>query len=270
MDNAEAIQEVANLARGSAVASLVAADGREFIITPEGSKVETVPSVNPPLPDHIRQGVTFDSAASFADYIGAFKTVNTRLFVSAGLTKMVALFDYHAVDGKPAQLGHRAVYPMPVSEEWKRWTGIDGQALPQAKFAEFLEENLEDVVVPDGAALLEASTYLQAKKKVEFKSGVRLANGDVQLTYDETTEAGGRGQVNVPTEIEIGIPVFFGGDRYRVRAFFRWRIADEGKLFFTIALHRRQMILHDAVQAAAKVVGEATGLAPFFGLPDGR
>lgn len=263
----EAIQEITDLGRRSAATVVKAADGREFIVTPENSNVEQVASVNPALPDHVRQQVSFDTSESFADYVNTFKGANTRLFVSVAQTKMVAEIDYHPAAGTPAQRGHRAAWPMPVSEEWKRWTGIDGQPLPQARFAEFLEENLADVVEPTGAALLEVATYLQAKKKVEFKSGVRLANGDVQLTYDETTEAGGRGQVNVPTEITLGLPVFFGGERYKAKAFLRWRITDDGKLTFIVALHRRQMILQDAVQAAAKIVGAAVGLPPLFGMP---
>jgi uncharacterized protein YfdQ (DUF2303 family) len=267
MLDATAIKEIADLGREATSHVVPLVDGRSILVIPEGCKTEKIEAVNPVLTDHIRQAVRLESAASFVAYVNDFKTANSRLFVSAGGQRMTAELDYHAAPGTAAQRGHRADWSMPLSEEWKRWTAIDGQPQPQQKFAEFIEENLEDVREPEGAKLLEIATYLQAKKKVTFESGLRLSDGNVQLTYKEDSEHSTRGNLAVPTEIKLGIPVFFGGAPYAVRAFLRWRISDEGKLAFTVVLHRRQMILQDAVQEAAKVVSEQTGLPALFGGP---
>lgn len=264
-----AIQKIADLDADGVGRSVTTQDGREHVFAPPGWQHRVIEPVDKPLSDHIRQAVSLDDAASFAAYVNTFKTPRSRLFVSVAHHSMSALLDYHAAAeageaGKPDYLDHRASYTMPFSEEWSRWARVDGVAMPQAKFAEFLEENLQDIVEPAGASVLEVALQLQSKKKVQFDSGVRLQDGSTQLTYREEVEAGTKGNVKIPTEFVIGIPVFFGGDRYKIKAFLRYRI-EEGKLAFHIVLHRKQFILQDAVQTTAKLVGEQTGLEPLFG-----
>ena len=273
MLDADAINAIAHLDNDGVGCSVTTQDGRERVFTPPGWNERVVEPVDAVLSGHIRQFVRLDDAASFAAYVNAFKTGNSRLFVSVQRHNMSALLDYHAPsDGKaagsPDYLHHVAGYEMPFSEEWTRWTRIDGQPLPQIKFAEFLEENLADIVDPAGASVLEVALNLQSKKKVQFDSGIRLQDGTTQITFREEMESGGKGALVVPTEFTIAIPVFFGGDRYKIKAFLRYRI-EEGRLTFHIALHRKQFMLQDAVQEAAKAVGEATGLMPLFGSASG-
>ncbi|WP_232629133.1 DUF2303 family protein [Methylobacterium sp. Leaf118] len=264
-----AIQKIADLDADGVGKVVGTQDGRERVFSPPGWNERVVEPIDKPLSSHIRQVVALEDAASFAAYVNAFKTLRSRLFVSVSHHSMTAHLDYHAAAngdeaGKPDYLDHKASYTMPFSEEWTRWSRVDGVAMPQAKFAEFLEENLQDIVEPAGASVLEVALQLQSKKKVQFDSGVRLQDGSTQLTYREEVEAGTKGNVKIPTEFVIGIPVFFGGDRYKIKAFLRYRI-DEGKLAFHIVLHRKQFVLQDAVQTTAKAVGEETGLSPLFG-----
>ena len=63
--------------------------------------------------------------------------------------------------------------------------------MTQVDFARFLEENMPDVVEPDSAELLEVALTFEAKKSVEFSSGVRLANGQIQFQYDEVSPGHG-------------------------------------------------------------------------------
>lgn len=269
MLDADAIREIAHLDADGVGKSITTQDGKERVFSPPGWNERIVESVDAPLSGHIRQSVRLDDAASFADYVNAFKTSRTRLFVSVSQHAMRALLDYHSpasgeTAGSADYLHHTAVYEMPFSEEWSRWNRIDGQPLAQMKFAEFLEENLADIVDPAGASVLEVALNLQSKKKVQFDSGVRLQDGTTQLTFREEMESGGKGNLTVPTEFTIAIPVFFGGDRYKIKAFLRYRI-EEGRLTFHIALHRKQFMLQDAVQQSAKAVGEQTGLSPLYG-----
>lgn len=263
MLDADAVQKIADLS-GDHVGKVVpTGDGRQLVFVPEGFKIETVQPVNPVLPDHIRQSVRLDDGASFIAYVNTFKSEATRLFVDVNAARLTADLDYHKPASAQSQRAHLARYDMPRAEEWKRWNDIDGKSIPQAQFAEFLEENLDDIVDPAGAAVLEVATRLQAKKKVEFDSGIRLQDGAVQLTYREETDTG-KGQMVIPSEIMLGIPVFFGGDRYKLKAFLRYRI-EEGKLTFKIVIHRKAFIVQDAVREAAAAVATATELVALFG-----
>jgi uncharacterized protein YfdQ (DUF2303 family) len=268
MLEASAVQEISKLASDGVGRVVETQDGRQRVFSPPEWQERVVDPIDKPL-THIKQAVALDDADSFAAYVNAFKTDRSRLFVSVASHAMTALLDYHAAadkaePGKPDYLAHKASYVMPFAEEWRRWNAIDGQNLPQMKFAEFLEENLQDIVEPDGASVLEVALQLQAKKKVQFESGVRLQDGNTQITFKEETEAATRGNLKIPTEFAIGIPVFFGGARYRMKAFLRYRI-EEGRLNFRVDLHRKQFMLQDAVQSAAAAVGEQTGIAPLYG-----
>lgn len=263
------IQEIAKLDDEGVGRLVKTQDGRERVFSPPEWQESVVDPIDTPLSGHIRQRVKLDDADSFSAYVNTFKTEHSQLFVSIERHNMTALLDYHAASGngdagKPDYLDHRAVYEMPFSEEWARWTRIDGVPMPQVKFAEFLEENLADIVEPAGASILEVALQLQQKKKVQFDSGIRLQDGSTQLTYREEVENAGKNNMVVPTEFTIGIPVFFGGDRYKLKALLRYRI-EEGKLTFHIVLHRRQFVLQAAVKATAAKVGEATGFSPLYG-----
>lgn len=208
-----------------------------------------------PKPAYAKAGVKARTVASLIAYVGRHGGEASAIFGDVEAGRIQAVIDYLSKDNEAAHKAHVCEYNAPFSEEWKRWTGIDGKKMPQAEFARFIEENREDIVSPDGATMLELAKTLDAKRKVSFKSGMRLDNGDYDLEYkDETTATGGGidGKIAIPSEIELGVPVFYGGDRYKVKALFRYRIED-GKLVMWVDLHRakhiRDAAFNDIIEA---------------------
>lgn len=127
--------------------------------------------------------------------------------------------------------------------QWKKWKAIDGQMLPQVQFAEFVDDNLGDIVTPTGADMLEIAQYLSATRSVDFKSGVRLSSGQIQLQNVENLEAKvGAGQIAIPETITLGIAPVYGLPPFRVDARFRYRI-EGGKLKLGIKLQRTEDIM---------------------------
>ena len=155
-------------------------------------------------------------------------------------------------------------------------------------FAEFLEDNFLNIVEPDGATVLQAAAHLEAKKTVSFKSGVRLDNGAVQLSYEENVDGKGKGNLvnlsqftlGIPVEenvdgkgkgnlvilsqFTLGIPVFENGDPVAVEARLRYRIKDDA-LTFTYLLNNPQKVLDAAFDAVLTKVQAETGIAPYLG-----
>lgn len=263
------VTEIAHLSAEGVGRTVDAPDGSMVVFFPPDWQSKVLPPIDPVL-THIKQTVTFQDQASFSTYIAEHLNEDSRLFVDIERAVMTVVFDYHKAAGaEPARMAHRAVYGMKLSDEWKRWTGIDGTKMPQMSFARFLEENVQDIVDPAGADVLELSLNLQAKKKVHFEAGVRLQTGSNQITFKEEIEAnGGRKNLAVMPDFEIGIPVFFNGEPYRVKCFLRYDI-DDGKLSFKVDMNRRAHIHQHAVQESAKAVAAEHSLTPLFAtLPD--
>jgi uncharacterized protein YfdQ (DUF2303 family) len=162
----------------------------------------------------------------------------------------------------------RAVYDCPLSREWDTWLGTSGRQMSQADFARFIEDNLPDVANPPAAEMLEISRSLEAKKKVNFASGIRLSNGQNELTYEEEISGtAAKGKLQVPETFTIGIPVLDGGERYAVEARLRYRIAEGGKLTMWYDLNRPHKILEDAVKAVWDKIAGETALPMYHGIP---
>jgi uncharacterized protein YfdQ (DUF2303 family) len=207
----------------------------------------------------------FHDAQSFITYVNEFGEEAAHIFAEQDRTRITAVLDYHKLSA-PAYCGHIAKCVLPHSEQWLAWAGIDGKEVPQALFAEFIEENALDIYEPSSATVLEIAKSLSIKSTVEFDSAVNIANGTTQLRWSEKQDGKGRGDIDVPQKIKLGLPVFQGGDLVEVWAFLRTRIKD-GKLSFIVKMHRRELIRNEEFTRIVAKVGDGTGITPLFGRP---
>jgi hypothetical protein len=106
---------------------------------------------------------------------------------------------------------------------------------------------------------------LRTKAAVGFKSGINLQNGAVQLTYDESVEGKGKGQLTIPSEFVVGLAPFVHGAPYRVNARLRYRISDD-KLTFAFALDRPHRVVESAFRlACVEIEEQLEGLSILWG-----
>lgn len=246
------------IAAGLELASAEFVEGHPYTVIPQGATVADLEHML--LTPQRRKGkVTLRDTDSFIQYVIVERTDETRIYANTEPPSFTAVFN----DG-PGWKDHRAVYSCPLSREWTTWNGSSGKSATQEQFAQFIENNLPDVANPPAAEMLEISRSLEAKKKVNFASGIRLSNGQNELTYEEEISGtAAKGKLQVPETFTIGIPVFEGGERYAVEARLRYRIADGGKLAMWYELVRPHKILEDAVANVRKVIAEGTN-APIF------
>ena len=213
--------------------------------------------------------ITVRDTTSFLLYFKIHQ-LGSAIYGSYKPPKFTAVFNDHQRDD--AGWGdHRMVYDCPHSPEWATWIGSDGRQMPQVNFAEFLEDNLPDVIAsnesePTGAQMLEVAQSFTAKSDVNFSSAVRLQNGTVQFTYEETTEAKSRGDFKVPEKFFIGIAVFEQGPKYRMEARLRYRI-NGGKLMVWYDILRPHKILEDAVKNIWDEIQTGTTVQIIHGTP---
>jgi len=191
--------------------------------------------------EEARGNVSIDSAESLLNYVETHGSANSAVFAHASSSSITAVLDWHAQHGTAFEAGHglhRIQFSLEKTSAYNDWTGVSGRAMGQRVFAEFIEEHLTDIVEPNAMDVLEAATNLQGKRNVEFASGVRLANGDQQIKWVETTEAKTSGDIKVPTQIKLRLPIYRGAEEettFEFRTLLRYRITD-GKLTFEIKM----------------------------------
>lgn len=236
-----------------------------YAVIPDGAKVEDLERLLP-APARAQANVTAKSAETFAAYVNRFKVKATVIFADQEKFTLVGIIDYHSA-ASPAFREHRVSYGAPRSLEWNTWRTASGKRMAQADFAQFIEDNVVDIRDPAGAEVLEVSRSLQAKKSVEFASAIRLSDGAQQFTYNESVDGStAKGTIKVPEEFTLGIPVFFGGALYEVRARLRYRI-EGGKLQLWYELYRPEHIEKDAFEKVCAEVTAATSIEAWQGIP---
>ncbi len=151
--------------------------------------------------------------------------------------------------------------------QWVKWNALNGKLLPQVDFAEFLEENLEDVADPAGALMLEIATQLQVVRSVNFKSRVTLSSGAFVFQHDQDDTAKvSAGQIDVPQVFTLGIAPIFGLAAYRVPARFRYRIED-GKLRLGFKLQRVETMMEKIIGDVIQKIEVGANISVLDGLP---
>lgn len=114
--------------------------------------------------------------------------------------------------------------------------------------------------------MLEIAKTLEAKTSVDFKSGVRLENGDHQIKYvSETTgRAGGNGDLEIPSTFALGIAPYMGGPSYKMPARLRYRIND-GHLVLWYELVNPHKVIEAAAKEIVATIKSETGQEAFMG-----
>jgi uncharacterized protein YfdQ (DUF2303 family) len=232
------------------------------VLIPDGYKVQTFEE-HRERPIRIERCVATHTARAFVKYVKRFWDDGTMVFADGSKATFTAVIDYHRSADVPDWCRHSVTYACPTSREWDAWMKSSGKVMTQAQFAEFIEDNLVDIVQPVGAEMLEVAKTLDARTSVRFKSGIRLDNGETQLVYEEMIDgaAGAKGQIKIPQTIKLALRVFQGEDPYEVEARFKYRIK-EGALTMWQELVRPERITEDAFRGILERIAEELDLVP--------
>lgn len=235
-----------------------------FTVVPKDYKVEDLGQFLP-RPLRIEESVNLHDTDSFIAYVNNFKLPVSRIFFDSIEEEFVAVFDYHEVE-MAGWCGHTATFKPRRSVEFETWMASNRKQMTQVDFARFLEENMPDVVEPNSAELLQVALTFEAKKSVEFSSGVRLNNGQIQFQYDEVVRGTAqKGTIEIPESFVLGIPIHVNGPAYRIPVRLRWRL-QEGKVVFWYEIVRPHRFIEDAL----KEIRERVGVETTMGILAGR
>ena len=236
-----------------------------YTVVPENYRVESLEEFMA-RPLRIQQKVDLHDAASFIAYVQEFGDHDiSRIFFDQEHETFQVVIDYHGGNGMPGWCEHVADFTARRSVEFTTWMGQNRKQMTQVDFARFLEDNIPDIVEPNSAELLQVALNFEAKKTVEFSSGARLNNGQIQFQYDEivrgTTQ---KGTLEVPETFVLGIPIHVNGPAYRMQVRLRWRL-QEGKLAFWYEIVRPHRYVEDALAEIRDRVLKETEIAVLAG-----
>lgn len=217
------------------------------------------------VPTRIKEKVTLQTLDAFIEYVKAFKDDITVIFADEQNPSFTAYIDYHAA-AEPSWVSHVAHYPCPLTPAWQIWKASNKKAMSQADFAQFIEDNLPDIIRPASADMVAVSRSLEARKNVDFSSSIRLDNGEVQFKYSENIQGSvQQGAIQIPERFTLGIAIFQGDKRYEVDARFRYRIGEGGKLALSYDLFRPDDVVTTAAQLLRKTIVDQLKVPVYVG-----
>lgn len=241
-------------------------DNKLGIVIPKDYKIEQFSAVEPEL-TRIHQSVTVYDEPSFIAYVNRFKDADTQIFavpgfINNGQASIVASIDYH-MPGEPTRNSHFCTYAPRYSEPWKRWHAVCKDPLKQVPFAELIEECRADIQEPAAALLLNIVRTFKANKKTDFDSVVYQTNGSVTLNYSESVQQQGQSGA-LPEVMQLGIPVYFRGQAFKIPVMVRYRVGNGG-VTFDLKLDRADIIEDAAFGEILARIEKECEVKPYLG-----
>lgn len=255
-----------------------------YVVVPKDYKLE---SLEPLLvnPVRVTQSVRVYEAASFAEYFLRYRNQASRIFVDTKYPRIIGVIDYHRhpVDAKFVDTGnptpvivsaerttHRVTLEFRKTADWLGWIGNNGRLLSQVDMAQFIEDNVHNITKPDGAYMFDVACSIEAKKDVEYRSAVRLDNGQTQLTYNEEIKGTAQqGNIEIPNTFFITVAPFEGSKEYEIPVRFRYSLSGS-KLQLKYDIVRPDKAIEKAVTSMTDQVRTLIGdAAPItIGVPE--
>ncbi|MCM2394451.1 DUF2303 family protein [Streptomyces albipurpureus] len=209
---------------------------------------------------------------SFLAYFDKHGDEESEVYADVERLSITAVVDAHT-SGYPRWGGHRLELRLRQTPAWSAWTSMDGKLMSQAAFAEFIEDNLVDLVEPDSATMLELAQSFEATTSAEFQSSQRLDSGQRRFLYTEDVQAkaGSKGEITIPSTLVLALAPFEGTERYKVTTRFKYRLdRQQGELRLGFKIERPEDILTAAFGDIRTLIDSTVPMAVLNGAPAHR
>ncbi|ARF66243.1 hypothetical protein B1H20_16795 [Streptomyces violaceoruber] len=195
---------------------------------------------------------------SFLAYFDKHGDDNSEVYADVENRTITAVLDAHTA-GAARWGGHRLELRLRPTSAWSAWMHADNKLMSQTAFAEFIEDNLVDLVEPTAATMLELAQSFEATTSAEFQSSQRLDSGQRRFSYveDVQAKAGRKGDIVIPAHLVLALAPFEGTDRYKVTARFKYRLdRQEGALKLAFKIERPEDTLAAAFEDIRTLVDD--------------
>ncbi|GAA2946526.1 MULTISPECIES: DUF2303 family protein [Streptomyces] len=209
---------------------------------------------------------------SFMAYFDKHGNDDSEVYADVERRTITAVLDAHTA--KNARWGsHRLELRLRETSAWRAWLSMDGQLVPQAAFAEFVEDNLVDLVEPTAATMLELAESFEVTTSAEFQSSQRLDSGARKFSYveEQTGKAGHKGDITIPATLTLALRPFEGSEPYKVIARFKYRLDKaKGELRLGFKIERPADTLTAAFEDIRTLIDSDVPMAVLNGAPATR
>lgn len=210
--------------------------------------------------------IVFTSVLSFCSYVAKHKNVDETIIIADVNNGLIqATFNHHSCK-EPSWGDFKADLRLTFSRKWKTWlneSGSTGESFSQEELSDFLEENRSDLVSEnfldaDGKEV-ETLTFLQMTalitkleitKEEKFSRKIDPINGDVKMSYENEEVSG---DIKIPREFYIILPIFESGDLFRLKVRLRSRLVG-GKVTFHFIIDQAEEAVEKAFSNICHVV----------------
>ena len=239
-----------------------------FVVVDNDQRVQTLDLF---LDKPIRKmaSVSFYRPPSFIDYVNEQKQEKTTQLYVVSDTVLRAVIDDHGADVSAANWrAHVATLTLKNSIEYTTWKGKHGIQMVQKDFAQFLEDNSQDIQSPDGITLLNLVRDLKASQNIECTGAINENSDDRSGSYEVVTKtkAGVLGDIELPQQITLQLSVYEGGIALPLVARLKLSVSPP-KLWLSYELVRVQQFEKQALQVVTTHIEDKTNIVAFYGDP---
>ncbi len=264
-----------------------------FVALPIGAGMMKIESLKPIIdsyrlaPEYRKGTATALTLEGFIDLTKRHADKNSAVFAQILTTapKLLAVIDYHTADHKPRFGTHRVSYTYPTTPEWQAWLAKNGEKMGQEAFAEWIEDHIVEIGDPDeygdretvealfrtklatAADIFTLSKGLEVNVESNVKDFRTLANGAVQVSYEEIQKDGAGQPLVIPGLFIVRIPFFVGGEAVELIARLRYR-KEGARLRWFYELWRWEVAFRTALMGDLATIAEVTGLPVFEATPE--
>jgi uncharacterized protein YfdQ (DUF2303 family) len=250
---------------------IVPRSGRAFMF--QHKDLELIDLTEHQVPLDYRSNACFDDLQSFIEYVNEYQRPGAHIFARTTPTEIFlrAVLSYTDKDGgnpdgvpvdtrREATLAHFAALE---SQQLKAWRSKDGVSMSQVEMSECLDARSRDIAEPAAADVLEMIQNFESKRDVHFKSTMRLTDGSISVAFEDK-EKSTKSQLEFPSELTLGLPIFRHMEPLAVKAKMRYRVND-GTLRLSYLLQDLEQIFDEQIRAAVDSVRKGTKLPVYLG-----
>lgn len=166
---------------------------------------------------------TVDLCAYIKQQVKEDSSQNPVLFADRKTHTLVAFLDYHKRD-VAAWLDHKVTVKLEQSSQLQKWLAKNNQFMPQDRFAEFLDENLNDIQTPTPTEVLNFVEVLECTRKETFRSAIRQTTGEIEFKWSKENQ--NQDSAKIIEKFTLGIPLFLRGEPIAIHAKLFHRISE--------------------------------------------
>jgi len=244
-----AVERIAELARkGVTPTILPGPNGEQTLVSMTGTPVVTVVPKPPPVAGAAVRQVCFTELADFCRYVELMSDpaifVQAKPVGSKDLATVIAIPDYNAKSFHREEAA-RASLTVALSPDWQLWGKVDRQWMSQDDFVLLIEDQIDRIVEPTAARLMELLRDVSATENKVMRK-VLAADGSTRLVMAQDVKIAAN-EVALPQHLIITLKAFSESEPAEVRARLSVKVKD-GTISFRVSLQGLDVVLEEAIQ----------------------